>query len=76
MLARLPGVRAKQIIKALEKAGFIVERQNSTSHVLMRNPISKRTTVIPIHSKELPRWLLKKIIKDAGLDERQFRELL
>jgi predicted RNA binding protein YcfA (HicA-like mRNA interferase family) len=76
MLARLPGVRAKQLIRALEKAGFTVERQNSTSHVLMRNPRSKRTTVVPIHSKELPRWLLKKIIKDAGLDEEQFRSLL
>jgi predicted RNA binding protein YcfA (HicA-like mRNA interferase family) len=76
MLARLPGVRAKQVIKALEKAGFVVERQNSTSHVLMRHPLSRRTTVVPIHSKELPRWLLKKIIKDAGLDEEQFRSLL
>jgi len=76
MLARLPGVRAKQVIKALEKAGFIYERQNSTSHVLLRHPTTKRTTVIPIHSKELPRWLLKKIIKDAGLSEDQFRHFL
>ena len=76
MLARLPGVRAKQVIRALEKAGFIFERQNSTSHVLLRHPATKRTTVVPIHSKELPRWLLKKIIKDAGLDENKFRSLI
>jgi len=76
MFARLPGVRAKEIIRALERAGFLIERQNSTSHVLLRNPNTTRTTVIPIHSKELPRWLLKKIIKDAGLSEDQFRSFL
>ncbi len=76
MFARLPGARAKQVIRALEQAGFIFERQNSTSHVLLRHPGTKRTTVVPIHSGELPRWLLKKIIKDAGLDENQFRLFL
>jgi hypothetical protein len=29
-----------------------------------------------MHSKELPRWLLKKIIKEAGLTEDDFRKLL
>jgi mRNA interferase HicA len=76
MFARLPGVRAKEIIKALEKAGFVFERQNASSHVLLRHPFTKRTTSVPIHSKELPRWLLKKIIKDAGLSEDEFRSLL
>jgi mRNA interferase HicA len=76
MFARLPGMRANQVIKALRKAGFIFERQNSTSHALFRHPVTMRTTVVPIHSRELPRWLLKKIIKDAGLDEEQFRSPL
>jgi predicted RNA binding protein YcfA (HicA-like mRNA interferase family) len=76
MLARLPGVRAKQLIKALEKSGFVIERHNSSSHVLLRHPATRRTTVVPIHSKELPRWLLKNIIKDSGLGEEQFRSLL
>lgn len=75
MLARLPGVRAKQVISALEKAGFVVERQKG-SHATMRNPDTERTTVVPVHSSELPRWLVKKIIKDAGLSEDEFRDLL
>jgi hypothetical protein len=29
-----------------------------------------------MHSKEMPRWLLKKIIKEAGLTEDEFRELM
>jgi predicted RNA binding protein YcfA (HicA-like mRNA interferase family) len=76
MLARLPGVRAKELIKALEKAGFVFDRQGATSHVVLRHPVTRRTTAVPIHSKELPRWLMKKIIKDAGLSENEFRSLL
>ena len=76
MLARLPGARAKEIIRALEHAGFVREPQKATSHVVLRHPLTKRTTSVPIHSKELPRWLLKKIIKDAGLSEDEFRSFL
>jgi len=75
MLARLPGGRAKDVIKALERAGFLFDRQKG-SHATYRNPQTKRTTVVPVHSRELPRWLLKKIIKEAGLTEDEFRELL
>jgi predicted RNA binding protein YcfA (HicA-like mRNA interferase family) len=76
MLARLPGARAKEVIRALERAGFVAEPQNATSHLVLRHPLTRRTTSVPIHSKELPRWLLKKIIKDAGLAEDQFRHYL
>ena len=72
MLARLPGRRAKEIIAALQSAGFEIDRQKG-SHVTLRNPETKWTTVVPMHSAELPRWLMKKIIKDAGLSEDEFR---
>jgi mRNA interferase HicA len=53
----------------------LFDRQQG-SHATYRHPQTKRTTVVPMHSKELPRWLLKKIIKEAGLTEDEFRELL
>ena len=75
MAGRLPGVRAKELIGALEKAGFEFQRQ-SGGHMSLRHPDTARTVTVPIHSRELPRWLLKKIIKDAGLSEDGFRKLL
>ena len=75
MLARLPGARAKEVIKALERAGFLFDRQQG-SHATYRHPQTKSTTVVPVHSKELPRWLLKKIVKEAGLTEDEFRKFL
>jgi predicted RNA binding protein YcfA (HicA-like mRNA interferase family) len=75
MLARLPGARPKEIIRALEKAGFETQGQKG-GHISLRNPLTRHTTVVPMHSGEFPRWLLKKIIKDAGLSEEEFRKLL
>ena len=76
MLARLPGARAKEIIHALQRAGFVPEPQKATSHLILRNPVTKHTTSVPIHSQELPRWLLKKIIKEPGFQREEFRGLL
>jgi predicted RNA binding protein YcfA (HicA-like mRNA interferase family) len=75
MLARLPQVRAKDIVTALEKSGFNLIRQKG-SHITLHNPDNNRTTVVPMHPGEFPRPLLKKIIKDTGLSEDQFRSLL
>jgi predicted RNA binding protein YcfA (HicA-like mRNA interferase family) len=75
MFARLPGVRAKDLIRALEKAGFETMRQKG-SHVTLHSFEADRTVVVPMHSGEFPRWLLKKIIKDAGLSEDELRSYL
>lgn len=75
MFARLPGVRARELISALEKAGFDVIRQKG-SHITLHNPDTDKTALVPMHSGEFQRWLLKKIIKNAGLSEDGFRSLL
>jgi predicted RNA binding protein YcfA (HicA-like mRNA interferase family) len=59
MLARLPGVRAKDLIRALEKAGFETMRQKG-SHITLHSYDADKTVVVPMHSGEFPRWLLKK----------------
>jgi predicted RNA binding protein YcfA (HicA-like mRNA interferase family) len=75
MSPRLPGVRAQELIQALEKAGFETLRQRG-SHKTLHDPITDRMVVVPVHSREIPRWLMKRIIKDAGLTEDEFRDLL
>lgn len=61
-----PKVSAKQLIKVLEKKGFVFSRQ-SGSHAIFINDEGLRTTV-PVHGKkELGIGLLKQIMKDTGL---------
>jgi predicted RNA binding protein YcfA (HicA-like mRNA interferase family) len=58
-----------------DKAGFDVIRQKG-SHITFHNFATDKTALVPMHSGEFPRWLLKKIIKNAGLTEDQFRHFL
>ena len=72
----LPMLRAREVINALKKAGFIKARQ-SGSHVQLRNPSHPRyQPTVPIHSKELSRQVIHSIIKQAGLSVKEFLKLL
>lgn len=75
MPGRLPSLRAKDVITALERAGFVVQRQKG-SHVVLRNPATRHTTVVPVHPGEFPRPLLRVILKQANLSDIELRKLL
>ncbi len=69
---KLPILTGLEIIKTLEKNGFIVIRQKG-SHVFLRQKNNNRTTVVPIHKgKDIDRSLLSKILNDAGLSIEEF----
>ncbi len=76
MSGRLPSCSARDVERALIKKGLVLTHQNG-SHRYYADPVTGRiVTTIPMHPGDLPRWLLKRIIKDAGLSEEEFRELL
>ncbi|KAF0212648.1 MAG: hypothetical protein FD139_212 [Methylocystaceae bacterium] len=75
MPPRLPNVTAKELVRALEKAGFVLQRQKG-SHATFRHPETKRTTVVPLHSGDVKRPLLKMILLQAGLTEEELLKLL
>jgi predicted RNA binding protein YcfA (HicA-like mRNA interferase family) len=63
---RLPALTAKELIRALEKAGFQVIRQRG-SHVRLRHP-DGRVVTVPVHAGQtIGRELLKKILRDARM---------
>lgn len=64
-------VSSERIIKALSKAGFRVIREGK--HIGMSDGV--RHLTIPRHKRINP-YTLKAIIKDAGLSEEEFKELL
>lgn len=45
---------SKEMIKLLQKNGFVIVSQNG-SHVKMANRETKRTVIVPYHSKDLKR---------------------
>lgn len=59
-------MKPKEMIKLLQRNGFVIERSNGSHHFL-RNPETGKTTTVPLHSKDLKVGLENKILKDAGL---------
>lgn len=57
---------AKQMIKLLKENGFVEVRQNG-SHKFFINKETKRSTVVPCHSKDLKKGTEESILKQAGL---------
>lgn len=63
---RLPTIKATEILAILNRHGFVRVRQ-SGSHVVLRHPDGRRTTV-PLHKgKDVGRGLLRQIMRDAKI---------
>ena len=63
---KLPALNAKQVIRILNKKGFVQVRQ-SGSHIIFKHSDGRRTTV-PFHSaKDLGKGILRQIMKDANI---------
>jgi predicted RNA binding protein YcfA (HicA-like mRNA interferase family) len=70
---KLPILSGKEIIKALNKIGFVPVRQRG-SHVFMRHPDGRRT-VVPIH-KEVNKSTLMDILSQTRLSKDELLKLL
>jgi predicted RNA binding protein YcfA (HicA-like mRNA interferase family) len=71
---RLPVVSGAQLVAVLERLGWQVVRQRG-SHVRLRRPDRSVFLVVPLH-RELKRGTLNGILRDAGLDRDELRDLL
>lgn len=72
---RLHPAKAKDVIRALAKLGF-VPRHTKSSHVFMKHP-DDRTTTIPVHPREeIDRSLFRKIAADVGIDSEELMYLV
>jgi predicted RNA binding protein YcfA (HicA-like mRNA interferase family) len=74
-MTRLPRIKGKELIRALERAGFTIDRTRG-SHVFLKHP-DGRATAVPVHSREtLGPGLLRAILRDLEMTAEQLRELL
>ena len=73
-MSKLPSVSGRQCIRALEKAGFRIVRQEG-SHVVVRRDAPFAQLVVPDH-RELDRVTLRAIIRQAGLSVDEFVALV
>ena len=75
-MSRLPDVSGAELIKALQKAGFVILRQKG-SHVAMEkvDPGRVSHTSVPMY-REIARDTPHDILKQTGLTRGELRKLL
>jgi predicted RNA binding protein YcfA (HicA-like mRNA interferase family) len=76
MTQRLPALTAREVIRALERAGFWEARTSGSHCRLIHATDPARKVTVPIHSGDLKRGTLRGIIAQAGLTVAEFLTLL
>jgi predicted RNA binding protein YcfA (HicA-like mRNA interferase family) len=74
--SKLPSVRPKDVVRALEQIGFETWRQKG-SHLTLYSASDRCALTIPMHfAKDIPKGTLRTIIRDAGISVKEFMKLL
>ena len=62
--------KVKELLRFLRKHGYEEARQ-SGSHLILTHS-RRRMLSVPVHSRDIPRGLFLRILKDAGFTEQDF----
>lgn len=72
-MSRLKIITSSNMCKLLENIGFKVIRQKG-SHCFFKHT-DGRTTIIPMHSSDLDRTLIRKILKDIDMSIDEYNKV-
>ena len=71
-MAKLPSIRAREVVRVAESIGFAFDRQRG-SHAVYYRASDGRRVVIPMHGgKDLKPGTLRAVINDMGLSVDEF----
>ena len=77
MSASLPAMNARQVLAALRRGGFVVDRISGSHHMLVHVSDARRTVTVPFHgAQSIKTGTLRGIIRQAGLTVEEFRRPL
>lgn len=71
----IPIVSAREMVTVLLKAGFKIIRQKG-SHIRFNHPVTGRSTTVAMHIGDLTRKVVKQILFQSGISNKDFVELL
>ncbi len=74
MTPKMPVIGAKEIVRALERAGFYFHHQTG-SHITMKHPDGRRTTVA-FHRGDMKRGTIRGILQEARISVEELIEFL
>lgn len=72
-MPKLPALKSPQVVRALERVGFVQVRQRG-SHLRMRR--GNLAVTVPMHPGDLPITVVRSILRQAQLTDEEFLALL
>lgn len=72
MSPRLPSLKPREVIRALERAGFFVARTSASHCLLKHREKPGHNLTVSHHTKDIRRDTLASIIKQAGMTREEF----
>ncbi|MDQ0285200.1 putative RNA binding protein YcfA (HicA-like mRNA interferase family) [Desulfofundulus luciae] len=74
-MAKLPILKAREVIAALQKLGFEIDHVTG-SHYILRHPDGRRA-VVPYHgNRDIKQGVLRSILRQAGLTVDELKNLI
>jgi predicted RNA binding protein YcfA (HicA-like mRNA interferase family) len=75
-MSKLPQVTPREMLRALERGGFVVKRVVGSHHYLIHKDDPTRRTTVAMHSGDLPRRDVQDILKQAKISREELLQLL
>ena len=73
-MPKLPNLIPQKIIAILESRGFVLDRIKGSHHIFF-HPETNRRVIVPVHRNDLPVGTLVEILKQAGIERDELRDL-
>jgi predicted RNA binding protein YcfA (HicA-like mRNA interferase family) len=74
-VSALPVVSGREVVEALGKIAFVLDRQRGSHMILRQQTRPHRRLTVPDH-QEVAKGTLRAIIRQAGLTVEEFNDLL
>jgi len=69
-MSNIPAFISKDIIKILQKRGFLLDKSSGSYQIWLHLNTRKRV-IVPMHNKDLPTGTFDAILKQAGINKEK-----
>ncbi len=73
-MSKLSVISSKKLVKFLEKLGFRLDHATGR-HFIFYSLKTKKRAVVPSHQKDLLKGTLLSILREAGINRKDFEDL-
>ncbi len=75
MSEKLPRLTAKELIRVLERKGWVLDRSRGSHHIYV-HIVTRRTLSVPVARRPMSIGTLSRLLKDADINRDELRRLL